>query len=162
MIILWSDHGWHLGEKQHWGKWTGWERSTRVPLIIVPPKEQADRFAAAGSHSDRPVGLIDLYPTLTELCGIESPDKLDGQSLVPLLRNPKRSTGRAVVTMFDPGNTSLRTDHWRFIRYADGSVELYDHRDDPHEWYNLANQEKHAEQRESLNRMLSKYLKRWD
>ena len=93
VIVLWSDHGWHLGEKQHWGKWTGWERSTKVPLIIVPPKKLADRFAAAGSRCDQPVGLIDLYPTLTELCGVAAPDKLDGQSLVPLLREPNVQHG---------------------------------------------------------------------
>ena len=162
VIVLWSDHGWHLGEKQHWGKWTGWERSTRVPLIMVPPKRLSDRFAAGGSRCDRPVGLIDLYPTLTEICAVESPGKLDGQSLVPLLREPQRSTNRAVVTMFDPGNVSLRTDHWRLIRYADGSEEIYDHREDPNEWDNLANMEKYAKQRESLNRILSKYIERID
>ena len=160
LIVLWSDHGWHLGEKEHWGKWTGWERSTRVPLIIVPPKNMAGRFAAAGSRCDQPVGLIDLYPTLTELCGIKAPGKLDGESLVPLLREPKRSTGRAVVTMFDPGNTSLRTERWRFIRYADGSEELYDHRNDPKEWNNLIGLKKHAAQKESLSQMLTEYLAR--
>lgn len=138
VIVLWSDHGWHLGEKQHWGKWTGWERSTRVPLIIVPPKQLADRFAPAGSRCDQPVSLIDLFPTLTELCDVEAPDKLDGQSLVPLLREPNRATRRSVVTTFDPGNVSLRTERWRYLRYADGSEELYDHKTDPHEWTNLA------------------------
>ena len=151
VIVLWSDHGWHLGEKQHWGKWTGWERSTKVPLIIAPPKRSAGRFAAAGSRCDQPVGLIDLYPTLAELCGVEAPDKLDGQSLVPLLREPERSTGRAVVTTFDPGNTSLRTDRWRYIRYADGSEELYDHREDPHEWDNLAGSGEYAPTKKRLS-----------
>lgn len=146
VIILWSDHGWHLGEKQHWGKWTGWERSTRVPLIVVPPKKQTDRFAPAGSHCHHPVGLIDLYPTLTELCQVKAPGELDGQSLVPLLRDPDHDTGRAVVTMFDRGNTSVRTAHWRYIRYADGSEELYDHRSDPDEWRNLAASSLHGEQ----------------
>lgn len=149
-IVLWSDHGWHLGEKQHWGKWTGWERSTRVPLIVVPPKKQAERFAAAGSRCDQPVGLIDIYPTLLELCGVASADALDGQSLVPLLREPQRRTGRAVVTMFDPGNASLRTDRWRFIRYVDGSEELYDLRLDPHEWINLVDSVDHADTMQRL------------
>jgi len=144
VIVLWSDHGWHLGEKQHWGKWTGWERSTRVPLIVVPPKGQANRFAAAGSRCDQPVGLIDLYPTLTDLCGVKGPDTLDGQSLVPLLRDPARATGRCVATMFGRGNVSLRTRHRRYIRYSDGSEELYDHRSDPHEWTNLARDAGHG------------------
>ena len=138
VIVLWSDHGWHLGEKQHWGKWTGWERSTKVPLIIVPPKTLADRFAEAGSRCHQPVGLIDLYPTLTELCDVAPPDTLDGQSLVPLLREPNRATRRSVLTTFDPGNVSLRTEQWRYIRYADGSEELYDHPNDPNEWENLS------------------------
>ena len=72
LIMLWSDHGWQLGEKEHWGKWTGWERSTKVPLIVAPPAMHADGFAV-GSSSDQPVGLIDMYPTLVELCGVEAP-----------------------------------------------------------------------------------------
>jgi len=156
VIVLWSDHGWHLGEKQHWGKWTGWERSTKVPMIIVPPKKLAGRFAAAGTRCDQPVGLIDLYPTLMELCNVKGPDKLDGQSLVPLLREPKRGTGRGVVTMFDRGNASLRTDRWRYIRYADGSEELYDHRTDTNEWHNLVESIDHAETKNRLRERLDR------
>ena len=138
IIVLWSDHGWHLGEKQHWGKWTGWERSTRVPLIIVPPKKLADRFAPAGSRCDVPVSLVDLFPTLTEMCEVDAPDGLDGESLAPLLRDPDHVADRGSVTTFDPGNVSLRTDRYRYVRYSDDSEELYDHRTDPHEWHNLA------------------------
>jgi len=150
VIVLWSDHGWHLGEKQHWGKWTGWERSTHVPLIIVPPKKSAAQFAPPGSRSGRPVSLIDLYPTLTELCKVAPPDKLDGKSLIPLLRKPNRLTNRAVITTFDPGNVSLRTQRWRYIRYADGSEELYDHNNDPNEWANLANSPEYEKVKEKL------------
>ena len=142
VIVLWSDHGWHLGEKQHWGKWTGWERSTRVPLIIVPPRKLADRFAPAGTRCDQPVSLIDLFPTLAELCDVAPPAKLDGQSLVPLLREPASDAQRSIVTMFDPGNVSLRTQRWRYIRYADGSEELYDHDNDANEWTNVADDER--------------------
>lgn len=143
VIALWSDHGWHLGEKQHWGKWTGWERSTRVPLIVVAPKRHADGFAKRGSRCGRPVSLIDLYPTLTELCDVTAPGGLDGQSLVPLLREPSRVTDRKVVTVFDPGNVTLRTERWRYIRYADGSEELYDADSDPNEWTNLSSDPTH-------------------
>lgn len=143
-IVLWSDHGWHLGEKQHWGKWTGWERSTRVPLILVPPKTEASLFAKAGSQCDQPVSLIDLYPTLVELCGLKPPKKLDGWSLVPLLKDPKRATERVVVSHFDRGNTSLRSKRWRYIRYKNGSEELYDHSLDRHEHNNLADNPKYA------------------
>ena len=138
VIVLWSDHGWHLGEKQHWGKWTGWERSTRVPLLIVPPKNVADKFAKGGLRCEEPVSLIDLYPTLSEFCGVKSPYELDGQSLVPQLRNPQHSTDRTVVTVFDKGNVSLRNRSWRFIRYTDGSEELYNLEQDPNEWSNVA------------------------
>ena len=154
LVVLWSDHGWHLGEKQHWGKWTGWERSTRVPMIIVPPKNRAHDFAKPGSRCGQPVGLIDLYPTTTQLCRVKPPEGLDGRSLVPLLRNPRLATGRAVVTTFDPGNVTLRTDHWRYIRYADGSEELYDHRTDHNEWHNLANDPIHADRIRELRRLV--------
>jgi arylsulfatase A-like enzyme len=158
IIVLWSDHGWQLGEKEHWGKWTGWERSTKVPLIVVPAKKRAGQLAV-GSRCDQPVNLIDLYPTLIELCDIAAaPQKLDGQSLVPLLREPGRNTGRGSVTMFDPGNGSLRTDRWRYIRYADGSEELYDLTNDPNEWDNLANNAKYAGEKKSLKKMLSPFL----
>jgi arylsulfatase A-like enzyme len=150
VIVLWSDHGWHLGEKEHWGKWTGWERSTRVPLIIVPPKNLADRFADAGSDCAQPVGLIDLYPTLVELCGLKPPSQLDGRSLVPLLKRPGQETGRSVVTMFDKGNTSVRTDRWRYIRYTDGSEELYDIQNDPNEWTNLSDRDEHKARKKLL------------
>lgn len=138
IVVLWSDHGWHLGEKEHWGKWTGWERSTRVPLIIAPPKNQAEKFAKAGSRCDRPVGLIDLFPTLTDLCGVAPPKGLDGRSLAPLLRDPTKETKRRLITTFDPGNYSVRTDRWRYILYADGDQELYNMKADPNEWENLA------------------------
>ncbi len=142
IIVLWSDHGWHLGEKQHWGKWTGWERATRVPLIIVPPKNQADHFAASGSKCHRPVGLLDLYPTLTEICNLTPPPNLSGESLAPLLLNPSKETNRKIVTTFNPGNHSVRSDQWRYLVYEDGSEELYDMKKDPNEWSNLANHAK--------------------
>ncbi len=151
VIVLWSDHGWHLGEKQHWGKWTGWERSTRVPLIVVPPRRQASEFAG-GARCDRPVSLVDLYPTLAQLCGVDPPQGLDGHSLVPLLREPSRTTDRNVVTVFDPGNVTLRSDSWRYIRYADGSEELYDLSQDPHEWNNLAGEPRRRDILQSFRR----------
>jgi iduronate 2-sulfatase len=126
-----------------------------VPLIVVPPRRLAARFAAAGSRCNQPVSLIDLYPTLAELCGVAAPGQLDGQSLVPLLRDPERATGRAVVTMFDRGNASLRTRRWRYIRYANGAKELYDMQQDPHEWSNVAGEQ--TRQRIQLQQMLSKF-----
>ncbi len=145
LIVLWSDHGWHLGEKQHWGKWTGWERSTKVPLIIVPSNDRAQEFKGVGSECRQPVGLIDLYPSLMDLCGLKTKAALDGVSLKPLLKNPNLKTGRVVATLFDQGNVTLRSERWRYLRYADGSEELYDHRIDPHEWHNLNSKAEHRE-----------------
>ena len=154
LIILWSDHGWHLGEKEHWGKWTGWERSTRVPLMIVPPTRLPG--FAVGARCDQPVSLIDLYPTLTEICSLPNPGNLDGQSLVSLLRNSRTVEPRPVITYFDPGNKSLRTHRWRYIRYQDGSEELYDLRNDPHEWHNLAPNPSFSQVKTSLAQLLNR------
>ena len=153
IIVLWSDHGWHLGEKQHWGKWTGWERSARVPLIIVPTKAGAKRFKTGGV-CQQPVNLIDLYPTLIDMCDLTPRAELDGVSLLPLLRDPQAPTDRAVVTTFGKGNYTVRNHRWRLIHYADGSEELYDHQNDPTEWKNLANDPKHATVKSGLTRWL--------
>lgn len=158
LVILWSDHGWQLGEKQHWGKWTGWERSTKVPLIIVPPKNQADKFAVNQTCRD-PVNLIDLYPTLVDFCKVPAPPhKFDGQSLVPNLRHPAKITDRSSLTMFDQGNSSLRTARWRYIRYNEGSEELYDLQSDPNEWHNLAGKKKYAQTKRALAKRLDARL----
>lgn len=151
-IVLWGDHGWHLGEKQHWGKWTGWERATRVPLLIVPPRSAGSRYRRGG-RCERPVGLIDLYPTLVDLCGLPPKDGLDGRSLVPLLEDPERESTPAITT-FEPGNYSVRDDRWRLIRYEDGSEELYDHEADPNEWKNLAADPRHDAVRARLRERL--------
>jgi arylsulfatase A-like enzyme len=152
IIVLWGDHGWHLGEKQHWGKWTGWERATRVPLVVAPARVQSDSFKAA-ARCDEPVSLIDIYPTLVELCGLPAKSELDGQSLAPQLKNPALKT-RPIVTTFDRGNYTVRTDRWRFIRYEGGGEELYDHAADPNEWHNLASQPAHAPTLAELRKLL--------
>ena len=133
IIVLWSDHGWHLGEKDHWHKSTLWEEATRIPFIVSGPGIPPGRC-------DRPVNLIDLYPTLIELCGLEPIPSLDGISLVPLLHNPDLPWERPAVIEFKKGNVAVRSERHRYIRYNDGSEELCDHRSDPHEWVNLAGQ----------------------
>lgn len=136
IVVLTSDHGWYLGQKERWHKGGLWEEATRVPLIIVAPG-----VTRAGSASAQAVSLVDLYPTLVELAGLAKPAHLDGESLVALLRDPAASTGRPAVTAMggeDHASYAARTERWRYIRYHDGSEELYDHRNDPHEWTNLA------------------------
>lgn len=152
IVVLFGDHGWHLGEKQHWGKWTGWERATRVPLIVAPAASQASGLKVAAT-SNEPVSLIDIYPTLLELCGLPKKTDLDGHSLLPQLKNPAAKTG-PIATTFDRGNYTIRTDRWRFIHYADGSEELYDHATDPNEWHNLAGQPAHDATRAELRKLL--------
>ncbi len=145
IIVLWSDHGWHLGEKDHLHKFTLWERSTRVPLVIVAPGT-----TQPGTVSSRPVGLIDLFPTLAELCGLPEPPGLDGRSLVPLLADPHAAWDQPALTTHGPGNHALRSERYRYIRYADGGEELYDHSVDPNEWTNLAVDPAYAEVKDKL------------
>lgn len=152
IIVIWGDHGWHLGEKQHWGKWTGWERATRVPLLIVPPRSAGSEYGG-GATCRRPVGLIDLYRTLIDLCELPKKPDLDGRSLRPLLEDPTREIEPIVIT-FDYGNYCVRSDRWRLIRYNDGSEELYDHTSDPHEWHNLAGETQYEQVRRRLAKRL--------
>lgn len=155
VVCLWSDHGWHLGEKQRWHKSTNWERATRVPLIISAPG-----LGRPGQRSHRAVSLVDLYPTLVELAGLEAPENLDGESLVPFLRDPRAMRSRPAITTRAGRHHSVRDDRWRYTRYGDGSEELYDHRSDPHEWHNLAASPEHREVRERLARHLPAVVRR--
>ena len=131
IIVLWSDHGFHLGEKQRWAKRTLWEETTRVPLIFVGPGVDVNACCS------RPVGLIDVYPTLLELCGLPDREELEGNSLCPLLVDATTSWDQPALCTFGPNNHSLRSDRYRYTVYADGSQELYDHEKDPNEWANL-------------------------
>jgi len=134
VIVLWSDNGWHLGEKGMTGKTTLWERSTHVPLIFAGPGvRRAARCA-------QPAELLDIYPTLVELCGLPLTTGLEGHSLLPQLRNPRARRRWPAITTHNVGNHAVRSEHWRYIRYADGSEELYDLRQDPNEWINLVRQ----------------------
>lgn len=137
IIVLWSDHGYHLGQKEHWEKFALWEQTTRVPLIVAAPGYKG------GQRSPEPVSLLDLFPSLNELCGLSTVDDLDGESLVPLMKRPKQDTGRAVVSTQGFQNHAVRTDKWRYIRYADGTEELYDQIEDSKNFYNLAADSRH-------------------
>jgi arylsulfatase A-like enzyme len=149
VIVLWSDHGWHLGEKNHWHKSTLWEEATRVPLVISAPGYQP-------GICDRPVSLLDLYPTLIELAGLETIKSHDGVALTPLLRDPKAERNRPAVIEYGRGNAAVRSDRYRYIRYRDGGEELYDHKTDPHEWNNLAGSEEHTTVKKGLAGWITK------
>ncbi len=147
IVVLWSDHGWHLGEKQHWQKYTAWRAATRVPLVVRVPKgvPGLPEGVRAGRICSRPVNLLSLFPTLTELCGLPSRASNDGPSLVPLLKNPKADWPHVSLTHVNQAGTfGLSAEGWRYIRYAEGGEELYDTAADPHEWTNLAQKPEYA------------------
>ena len=146
LIVFWSDHGWHLGEKEHWGKLTAWRDSTRVPFIIVPHSGHDIQVPRGGAIVDSPVSSLDIYPTLMQFASLPTPSSLDGESLIPTMEDPgKHGENRRVVSTIGHGNFAVQSPRWRYIRYFDGSQELYDMRSDKHEWFNLAGDEQYQE-----------------
>ncbi|MCX6627483.1 MAG: sulfatase [Candidatus Solibacter sp.] len=132
-VVLWSDHGWHLGEKLHWRKFTLWERSTRNILMIDAPG-----VTKANTVCDRTVSMMDIYPTLMDLAGLNAPGPQEGESLTTWLKNPSAPKKTPALTTYQLGNHAVRSDKMRYIRYSDGGEELYDRTKDPDEWTNLA------------------------
>jgi arylsulfatase A-like enzyme len=133
IIILWSDHGWNLGEKHHWRKFALWENTTRTLFMIKAPG-----ITGKGSICTRPVNLLDIYPTLVELCGLPPNPKNEGTSVMPLMESPERNWEIASVTTYGKNRHAVRLRNWRYIQYDDGTEELYDLAKDPEEWTNLA------------------------
>jgi arylsulfatase A-like enzyme len=133
VIVLWGDHGWHLGEKEHWRKFALWEEATRAPLIWVAPG-----VTKTDVLCDTPVDFLTVYPTLCDLAGIDAPKHVEGKSLRPLLVDPKAKWDDVALTTHGYMNHAVRSDRWRYIRYGNGSEELYDHENDQYEWKNLA------------------------
>ena len=133
IIVFWGDHGWSFGEKSHWRKFALWEEPTQTPLIWIAPG-----VTAPGSVCERSVDAMTIFPTLCGLTGIEIPKHVEGPSAVSLLRDASATWPHAAITTHGYKNHSVRTETHRYIRYADGSEELYDHRVDPNEWTNLA------------------------
>ncbi|TWU18798.1 sulfatase [Allorhodopirellula heiligendammensis] len=134
IVVLFSDHGFHLGEKQRWAKRSLWEDGTRVPVIVSAPGFEKDQ------RTNQPVELLDVFPTLLELADLPADADQEGQSLVPLMRDPAADWNHPAITSFGRGNFAVRSERYRFIQYLDGSQELYDLANDPHEWTNLASE----------------------
>ena len=151
IIVLWSDHGWHLGEKLHWRKFALWEEATHNPLMFVAPG-----VTNPGTRCDKPVSLIDIYPTLIELCGLSANNKLEGVSLLPLLRDPDKEWNRPALTTYGRNNHSIRSQRWRYTRYSDGTEELYDHYNDELEWTNLTADPEYDQIKKKLSQWLPK------
>ena len=149
VVVLWTDHGYHLGQKETWEKFALWEQTTRVPLIIAAPGQ-----FEVGRTSAQAVSLLDIFPTLSELCGIPFDDPLDGESLIPLLEDPDQATDRSVVITHGRQNHAVRSDRWRYTRYADGSEELYDQQTDPKNFHNLAGKPAYASVKQDMIKRL--------
>lgn len=150
IVVFWSDHGWHLGEKEHWRKFALWEEATRSPMIWVVPG------VTKPAVCERTVDFMSIYPTLTELCGIATPQHVEGVSIKPLLADPKAAWDKPALTTYRFNNHTVRNEDFRYIRYNNGDEELYDHRKDPNEWSNLASKAEFADVKASLAKYFPK------
>ena len=149
IVMLMSDNGFHLGEKHHWQKSTLWEEATHVLLVFRAPGT-----TKPGGKCERFVSLQDVYRTLTELCGLKTPDYVEGRSLVPLLKQPDAAWESTAITAYGDGYITIRNERFRYIRYREGQEELYDCSKDPHEWANQIKNPALAAEIESLRSKL--------
>ncbi len=148
IVVLWSDHGYHMGEKNTFQKQSLWERSSHVPLVIAGPNVPAPR------RCDRVVSLLDLYPTLVEMCDLPANTTNEGRSLIPLLKQPDQAWPHPAITGWKKNSFAVQDERYRYIRYGDGSEELYDHQSDPNEWTNLAANGEHDSVKQALGKLL--------
>jgi arylsulfatase A-like enzyme len=151
IVVLWSDHGYGMGEKRHFRKFALWEETTRVPFIIWDGREEDP---VEGRVVKDGVSLINIYKTLAEMTGLDAPDYLDGYSLVPYLQDPSKPLPEPSICSWGRGNYALRDADYRYIRYFDGSEELYSHQKDPDEWTNLAENPEYT----SVKKRLAQYF----
>jgi len=140
IVVIWSDHGWQLGQKNHWRKFALWENVIKTVLMMKVPEGVAalPKGSKTGGETKNLTSLIDLYPTLTDLCDLPKRVDLDGESLIPILKNPDSTILRPIITTYDFGDYSVRYDNFHYIKYIDNSEELYNLELDPEEWTNLA------------------------
>jgi arylsulfatase A-like enzyme len=155
IVILWGDHGWHLGEKLRYKKFTLWEKSTRVPLLIKAPGVTKPK-----SRTKATVNLLDLYPTILELANLPKNDKNEGNSIFSVLKKPKIKWDYPSLTQMGKDRNTIRTDKWRYIRYENGSEELYNHETDSLEWNNLANNKDYALIKREMSTKMDQILKK--
>jgi len=148
IVVLWSDHGYHLGEKNRFAKQALWERDTRTVLMIKDPKGKRGQICKA------PVQLLDIYPTLTDLCQLPDYMLAQGHSLRPFLNNPKARAPYPALSFYGVGNVAVRNERFRLIQYEDGSMEFYDMQKDPDEWNNLAENVSYQEEITRLKKFI--------
>jgi arylsulfatase A-like enzyme len=139
LVVLWTDHGWSLGEKSHWRKFALWEEPTRTVMVWRVPG-----VTPAGGRCSRPIDFLGIFPTLVDLVGGPRPEHLEGRSIVSLLEAPQSAWDGSAITTHGRGHHAIRTERWRYIRYADGGEELYDELTDPLEYVNLADRPEHV------------------
>jgi len=151
IVCLWSDHGWSLGEKSHWRKFALWEEPTRTVFVWKVPG-----VTAPGGVCGRTVDYSNIYPTVCELTGLPRPDHLDGASFASLLKDPQGAWDHPAVTTHGFKNHTVRSEGWRYIRYANGDEELYDESADPLEYRNLAGLSEFAAQKAAMAKSLPK------
>ena len=140
IVVIWSDHGWQLGEKEHWRKFALWENVIRTVFMMRVPEGVATLpgGSARGVETMNLTSLLDIYPTLAELCQLTPRQDFDGESLTGMLTDPDTPVSRPIISTYDYGSYSVRYENWHYIRYIDDSEELYNLTEDPEEWHNLA------------------------
>ncbi|MDH3322434.1 MAG: sulfatase [Flavobacteriaceae bacterium] len=153
IVVLWSDHGFHLGEKETFKKFTLWEEATRVPFIIYDTR---NKKIQKGRTYAEPVSLINVYKTIADYTNVSTPDYVDGESLKPIVKDQSVVLDAPTIIAWGRGNYSVRTKSFRYIRYFDGGEELYNHDDDPNEWKNLASDTKFTVLKNELKALLPK------
>ena len=156
IIVLWSDHGYRLGEKGTFAKHALWETATKAPLIFAAPN------LPKGKKIDTPVEMLSIYPTLLELSGLPAYNRNEGISLVNMMRNDTEIEDSYALTTFGMSNHAVKVDGFRYIRYEDGGEEFYDHSIDPNEWNNEAKNPKYKAQIEKMKALLPEVNSKWD
>ncbi|MFV9551384.1 sulfatase [Algibacter sp. PT7-4] len=156
VIVLWSDHGYRLGEKGTFAKHALWETATKAPLMFAAPN------LPKGKKINAPVEMLSIYPTLLELSGLPTYERNEGNSLVAMMQNNEGLKQARAITTFGMNNHAIKMDNYRYILYEDGKEELYDHTKDPNEWTNIAGKPENKDKIEELKKLLPTKNAKWD